>query len=617
MDHFFVEFRLYAMVALGIGLVIFVHELGHFLAARWCGVRVEVFSLGFGPRLFGWRRNGTMYQLSAVPLGGYVKMAGEEGLEEGHAPRSDELPSKSVGQRFLIYSGGVLMNVAFALIVFPLILMAGVRFPEPLVDVQPGGPAWSAGIQPDTRVLSVNGNEVYAFHHIVQEVALGSPEGTDLVVLDPGSKTPRDVHVVPTYNKALGAYAIGISAPTDPEGRIEVTPDSAAAAAGLRTEDAIVEVVGGVSGLPVFDQLVAAEQSGDPVTLRVRRADGSESTVTVTPRAAENPPLRLGVEPLYGRVADVRPTPFVASTGLKKGDRIAEVGGSKVAYSYDVVRAVSNAEHASEEAARTLHLKVERDGALVDLPPVALKPGDTARFDREVALGADMDGSRIAVMPRSAAARAGIQNGDRIASIDGRPVARFDDVLDAVKKVKDDRPLEIVVERGAGDGMATITASVAMQPLSLPEYGVNSREPTYIYKATSPGQAVKVGIASSWKLVQESWLTLKRILLGSVSGSNIGGIITISVVSHSWAADGIAKLLFFLCMLSMNLAFLNVLPIPLLDGGHLFFLLIEKIKGSPVSEKVLGYSQLVGIVLIVSLMVYVTYNDVVRWLIPK
>ena len=84
-----------------------------------------------------------------------------------------------------------------------------------------------------------------------------------------------------------------------------------------------------------------------------------------------------------------------------------------------------------------------------------------------------------------------------------------------------------------------------------------------------------------------------------------------------WASMGFSKLMFFLCMLSLNLAFLNVLPIPVLDGGHLFFLLIEKIKGSPVSERTLGYSQVVGLVLIVSLMVYVTYNDVARWFFPS
>jgi regulator of sigma E protease len=85
------------------------------------------------------------------------------------------------------------------------------------------------------------------------------------------------------------------------------------------------------------------------------------------------------------------------------------------------------------------------------------------------------------------------------------------------------------------------------------------------------------------------------------------------VVSYSWSEHGVLKLLFFLCMLSINLAFINVLPIPLLDGGHLFFLVIEKLQGRPVSERVFGYSQVVGLVLILTLLVYVTYNDIMRW----
>ena len=98
-----------------------------------------------------------------------------------------------------------------------------------------------------------------------------------------------------------------------------------------------------------------------------------------------------------------------------------------------------------------------------------------------------------------------------------------------------------------------------------------------------------------------------------VSTRNLGGIITISRVSYRLVL-GWTKLLFFLCILSVNLAFLNVLPIPVLDGGYLFFLLIEKLKGSPVSARTLGYSQMVGLVLIVTLMVYVTYNDLLRWM---
>ena len=112
----------------------------------------------------------------------------------------------------------------------------------------------------------------------------------------------------------------------------------------------------------------------------------------------------------------------------------------------------------------------------------------------------------------------------------------------------------------------------------------------------------------------DAWLTLKRIVRGQVSSKqNLGGIITIGVVSHTAASVGLTYLLFFLCLLSVNLAFLNVLPIPVLDGGHLFFLIIEKIKGSPVSERVLGYSQMVGLVLILSLFVFVTYNDLRNW----
>ena len=123
-----------AQVVLGIGLVIFVHELGHYLAARWCGVRVITFSLGFGPKLIGREIGGTLYQVAAIPLGGYCRMAGEESRGNGEPPAPDELPAKGVGQRFFIYSGGVLMNVLFALIVFPILFHVGVPFISPIIS---------------------------------------------------------------------------------------------------------------------------------------------------------------------------------------------------------------------------------------------------------------------------------------------------------------------------------------------------------------------------------------------------------------------------------------------------------------------------------------------------
>jgi regulator of sigma E protease len=145
------------------------------------------------------------------------------------------------------------------------------------------------------------------------------------------------------------------------------------------------------------------------------------------------------------------------------------------------------------------------------------------------------------------------------------------------------------------------------------DYGLALRQAEYLYRSENFGAALVSGARYSWRFLEDSWRTLKRMLNQDVSPKNVGGIITISAVSYSLTEAGWIKFFFFLCLISINLAFLNVLPIPVLDGGHLFFLIIEKLKGSPVSNRVMGTSQAVGVVLLLSLMVYVTYNDLVRW----
>ncbi|MHC4862138.1 MAG: site-2 protease family protein, partial [Planctomycetota bacterium] len=133
-----------AVVIVGIGLLIFVHELGHFLVAKWNKVRVEAFSLGFGPVLWGFWKGETHYRLSLVPLGGYVKMAG------GDAPTADyesddpgEFPNKSVPVRIAVYSAGVIMNAITGIVLFIAAFNIGVPLPAPVAGiVQPGSPAW-------------------------------------------------------------------------------------------------------------------------------------------------------------------------------------------------------------------------------------------------------------------------------------------------------------------------------------------------------------------------------------------------------------------------------------------------------------------------------------------
>jgi len=611
----FSQILIYAQVAFGIGLVIFVHELGHFLAARLCGVRVEVFSLGFGPRVLGWTRGATTYQLALLPLGGFVRMAGEDRRIPPYPLEPDELGAQSVGRRFLIFSGGVFMNVLFGLVVFPIVLFHGVPFAEPVVGrALPGGPAWQAGIEPGTRVLEVNGHPIVGFHYIANEVALGSPEGARLLVQEPGRSAPREIVVVPRYDETVGFNRLEIAPALDPELRLEVRKGSAAERAGLRPGDRLVGVEGDLRFLPLIDQLDEALAGGAAVTVRVERA-GETLAVTLEPQVRAIPgPGVLGVSPLFQRVRAVRGTDL-AHELLRPDDLLLAADGARIERPRDLERALlAGVDQAT--GARPVVLRVLRDG--LELTLTSEGPADADRrlaLVADVALDYDTDATAVSVAPASAAEAAGLRNGDRILRVGGASVARWSEVRSAIQAHRgDDRPLAIDVERmGPDQRPHALSLWAALSPPEVRDYGIGLRPATYVYQAGGLVEAVQVGFKASWKFVVDAWLTLKRILFGQVSGENIGGIITIAAVSYSWAEEGLAKLFFILCMLSMNLAFINVLPIPVLDGGHLLFLIVEKIKGSPVSERVLSYSQVVGVVLILSLMIYVTYNDLMRW----
>lgn len=620
-------------VVLGIGLVIFVHEAGHFLAARLCGVRVQVFSLGFGPPLLAFRRRGTVYQIAAVPVGGYVKMAGDEPTAEGRAwarreerlaagrdpldepeaddatPRDGDLYSKSVGQRFFIFSGGVLMNLAFGAAVFPVLFSYGVPFTQPLLRPTPAGPAWRAGIPAGTRVLAVNGQEVFDFDHVPLAVALGDPERADLRVLLPGEQEPRDVSVVPERDPSLGMYSLGVWDDFDPAGRIRVEPHSPAWNAGLRTDMRLVAVEGGVPGLTPGEQLLDALGSSAPIEVRVDTGEGV-APFRIAPRTTGELTSRplLGIQPPAVHVEAVRPTPETAALGLRAQDRLRTVDGARVLHDGDFRTLLAR-------GSGPLSVGVRRDGADLELRAPDLDGAARLALADAVALSRDTDSTEIVVTPGWAAAEAGLRDGDIVQRVDGDEVGSWNDILELVGEAgRTDRPLRIEVLRTAPGAAEAEALALEATPRREPilEYGLAPRRASYVYRADGPADAVRVGLLCSWRFVEDTWLTLRRMVTGEVSSKNIGGIITISHVSYRWSEQGLAKLFFFLCILSINLAILNVLPIPVLDGGHLMFLLIEKVKGSPPSDRFLGYSQMVGLVLILSLMVYVTYNDLAR-----
>jgi len=591
------------LVVLGIGGVIFLHECGHFFAARWCKVRVEVFSLGFGPRVFGFRRGSTNYQLALLPLGGYVKMAGEEPLD-GRAPADDELPSKSVGQRFFIYSGGVIANVLTGLIVFPILFAIGVPFDEPVTGLaEPGGPAWQAGIEPGLRVKSVNGTPVVSGGQIRTEVALGPKDRTVLVLADAEGRE-RTVELVPKFDPAQGLNTLGLFGAEDRQGSLEVLPDSAAHAAGLRSGDQLLDVAGTPAQLTWQQRLECARLAGRPLEVRVRRGEATLD-VRVEPRATDKPSKFLGLGRLHDHVAAVRDNELTARLGIAPGDRLLRVAGQPLAQPYDFACALHG-------AGAEVEFQFERQGERRTVRLEGLAPADRERLAESLALTADPESPRVLVVPGTAAERAGLRSFDRIKNVDQAEVRVFSDYKAVLDEKKAGEAFQVTVERAEADGSTRVLVlEVAKGDATELAYGLAVAPARYVYSVTGLMPALREGARASWGFLRDIWVMLKRIAQSQVdSDKAVGGIISISVTSHSVAKAGIVPLLFFLCILSMNLAFMNILPIPVLDGGHLLFLLIEKIKGSPVSERVMGYSQMVGIVLILSLMVYVTFNDI-------
>src|SRR5262245_39438793 len=168
-------------VAIGLGFLIFIHELGHFLVAKWNGVKVEKFSIGFGPTLMGFKRGETEYVLAAVPLGGFVKMLGEGPDEEGTKSTDPRAYSnKSVGQRMAIISAGVIMNVILGLGCFVYAYGQGMDEMPPIIGtVEAASPAYEAGVKAGDEMVAVNGRGDISFTSMTLKIVL-SGEGQSL-----------------------------------------------------------------------------------------------------------------------------------------------------------------------------------------------------------------------------------------------------------------------------------------------------------------------------------------------------------------------------------------------------------------------------------------------------
>ena len=545
-------------IVLLLGGLIFVHELGHFLVAKSLGVKVVRFSIGFGPRLFGFRRGETEYRISLLPLGGYVKMAGDDPSEElAPEDRGRGFLEQPPWKRLVIAFAGPAANLVFPAIIYFALMVGqnGEPTAGPVVGtVAPGSPAAEAGLRAGDRILSVQ------------------PPG----------------------------------APAEP-----------------------VRYFGDLRDL-------VSPHAGEPLTFRVERDGAAIDPVTIVPASdEESNPIEtirrgvIGVTPFYAPalVAPARPG---AAGPLEAFDLVVAVNGQKV-------RHLGELEHALRAAAcNPVALEVVREkpialpgATLASFDPVKLVDVPTCSDGRPTFLPADPSLSTFiaAVVPGSPADKAGLRRGDAIAAIDGKPVRSFMRDVNALGRVfQAGKPVKLELSDGrtatlvpAKESYVDDLTKERMERLVLGFHPdrralVDARALVVAEVPLSRGPVEMAQLAGRQlsEVVRLTVLGIQRIITGQISFKTVGGPIMLFSIASEAAEEGWASFLFKMALISVNLGLMNLLPIPVLDGGHIAQAMVEGVTRRPLSLRAREIANIVGIILLFTLMIFVFKNDIVR-----
>lgn len=707
---------IWGAVALGIGFVIFVHELGHFLAAKLFGVKVEKFYVGFDvpikifgvrlPRTLGKIRWGeTEYGIGVIPLGGYVKMLGQDDdprraaeererirkaagnvdgpLSEADGEQPYELdprsyPAKSVWQRMVIISAGVVMNLITSVLFAAVAFGFGVTYvPAVIGETIPGYPAWQAGLEPGGRIVSAGTIENDAKLHFsdmmleVAKASIDNPEEPVQVAIRYGDEV-REISM-PTAPSPLNPRRrlIGIGPPLSNQlgETVAALPNSIAAEAldeadrGARVvqvDGTPVEadpVVGVPLSAPIIARLVADPAA--PVELTLERVDGTQASVTLPPQ-----PLKtLGIRFAPGPVSALVSGGPAEKAGVQVGDRIVGFGDDAeipdaVTLPQRVARDTGpvqlRLERAGDEAGKeveTITLEIPRwerssggnpisaNSGQIELAAIGLAYEPQAVVVR---VAADLAGAEAGDNGSTeASASSGLREGDRIRRVS--VIWPEDQVPEAIEEIFDpaliehltkgwqigpERPLTALIDslqmlpigtrvrlvavRGEEQQVVDATTEIRHSEDFWYERGLLMQPIQLNHEAESLGEAFALGMRESKRKLGEVFSSLRMIFTGRVSRDMIGGPVAIVSFAGTAASIGLPSLLLFLTFLSVNLAILNFLPIPALDGGHMVFLIAEAVRGKPVDEELQAKLTMAGVLALLSLMAFVFINDFIN-----
>jgi regulator of sigma E protease len=677
------------LVLLGFGMVILVHEFGHFVVAKASGIKVEAFSLFMPPILFGVQRRQegirfrilpeiltkkgqkedepqepaltftvggkgnpgeTEYRIGLIPFGGFVKMLGQDDV--GPAKSSDDprsFSNKPALTRASVLAAGVVFNVISAVMIFMVAFLKGIELPPAVVGgVIPGSPAAQAGLQAGDEVIEIAGKKKdLDFTNIAVAAALSARDEEIPMRVRHEDGTEEDYTLVAELAPDQGMRTFGIlSAET------LTVADLAAEDAEIlfeRTNLRPGDRISAINGQEVqthWELMEIVENTLAPeVTLTAERNDEEKGTLLVESR------IRLRLVPAgAGHICSMKPRfqmenltrassagsnvrkiirrplvklgiakPEEEKPFLKSGDIILSIG-DVTCPTYEEFR-----ETVKEYEDKDLPIEVLREDAngvemkrTIHVTPRRNEDANEARIG--ISFSALFD-SEHPVVAKTIAVEGGppkldMPRGARITAINGVAVSDFYDVIREIKKgagkrtaidyrLNDDTAGSITAEVGSDEDLfgvkSTFAEVIPFERLEKP------------YKANGPVDAIVMGYRRTVMFVAQAYVTLKRLIGGLVSPKNLMGPVGIITFSYRIVAEQpLVYYIYFLGLISAVIAVFNFLPLPPLDGGLVLLLIVEKIKGSAISERVQAIIAYGGWALILTLILYVTFNDIVR-----